>query len=53
MPTVGAYWSMLAGPSVLSSIEPRAREHLRGGFRPAVPVGPTRDELADLITRTT
>ena len=53
MPTVGRYWSMLAGPSVLSSIEHRARERLQGGFRPAVPVGPTRDELADLITRTT
>ena len=53
MPTVGLYWSMLAGPSVLSSIERRAREQIQNGFRPAVPAGPTRDELADLITRTT
>src|SRR6266568_3773461 len=49
MPVVGAYWSMLAGPSVLSGIEQRARERLESGFRPAVPEGPTRDELADLI----
>ena len=53
MPTVGAYLSMLAGPSVLSSIEGRAREQLQSGFRPAVPPGPTRDELADLIVSTT
>ncbi len=49
MPVVGAYWSMLAEPSVLSGIEQRARERLESGFRPAVPEGPTRDELADLI----
>ena len=49
MPVVGAYWGMLAGPSVLSGIEQRARERLESGFRPAVPEGPTRDELADLI----
>jgi 2-polyprenyl-6-methoxyphenol hydroxylase-like FAD-dependent oxidoreductase len=49
MPIVGAYWGMLAGPSALSSIEQRAREALQGGFRPAVPPGPTRDELVDLI----
>ena len=53
MQTVGAYWSMLAGPSVLSSIGDRARKQLQNGFRPPVPMGPTRDELADLITRTT
>jgi hypothetical protein len=34
---------------VLSGIEQRARERLESGFRPAVPEGPTRDELADLI----
>jgi 2-polyprenyl-6-methoxyphenol hydroxylase-like FAD-dependent oxidoreductase len=52
MPTVGPYLMMVAGPSVLSSIEDRAREQLQNGFRPALPPGPTRDELADLITRT-
>jgi 2-polyprenyl-6-methoxyphenol hydroxylase-like FAD-dependent oxidoreductase len=49
MPIVGAYWSMLAGPSILSSIERRARDHLQSGYRPAIPEGPTRDELATLI----
>jgi 2-polyprenyl-6-methoxyphenol hydroxylase-like FAD-dependent oxidoreductase len=53
MPIVGAYWGMLAGPSVLSSIEQRAREALQSGFRPAEPSGPTRDELVDLISGTT
>jgi 2-polyprenyl-6-methoxyphenol hydroxylase-like FAD-dependent oxidoreductase len=52
MPTVGPYMSMLVGPSVLSSIEDRAREQLQNGFRPAFAPGPTRDELAELITRT-
>jgi hypothetical protein len=36
-------------PSALDEIEPRAREIYAGGWRPAVPDGPTRDELADLI----
>jgi 2-polyprenyl-6-methoxyphenol hydroxylase-like FAD-dependent oxidoreductase len=53
MPVVGAYWGMLADPSVLSSIEQRAREALQSGFRPSVPPGPTRDELIDLISSTT
>jgi Tryptophan halogenase len=53
MPVVGSYLSMLAGPSVLSSIEDRAREQLQSGFRAAVPEGPTRDDLAELIARTT
>jgi 2-polyprenyl-6-methoxyphenol hydroxylase-like FAD-dependent oxidoreductase len=52
MPVVGAYMSMLAGPSALSSIEQRARENLQSGFRPAVPEGPTRDELVELISGT-
>jgi hypothetical protein len=52
MPTVGPYLMMIASPSVLASIEDRAREQLQNGFRPAVPRGPTRDELADIIART-
>jgi 2-polyprenyl-6-methoxyphenol hydroxylase-like FAD-dependent oxidoreductase len=50
MRVVGAYWGMLAGPSALSSIEQRAREALQSGFRPAVPPGPSRDELVDFIS---
>jgi hypothetical protein len=53
MPIVGAYWGMLADPSLLLSIEQRAREALQSGFRPAVPPGPTRDELIDLISSST
>jgi flavin-dependent dehydrogenase len=49
MPIVGAYQAMLAGPSVLAQIEERARANLRSGFRPSVPDGPTRDELAARI----
>lgn len=49
MPIVGAYRAMLAGPSVLGQIEDRARANLRNGFRPAVPAGPTRDELVARI----
>jgi 2-polyprenyl-6-methoxyphenol hydroxylase-like FAD-dependent oxidoreductase len=50
MSIVGPYWGMVAGPSALASIEQRAREALLSGFRPAVPSGPTRDELVDLIS---
>jgi hypothetical protein len=50
MPVVAPYWGMVVGPSVLSSIEQRARTALQGGFRPAIPPGPTRDELADLVS---
>ena len=49
MPIVGAYQAMLAGPSVLAQIEERARANLKSGFRPSVPDGPTRDELAARI----
>jgi 2-polyprenyl-6-methoxyphenol hydroxylase-like FAD-dependent oxidoreductase len=49
MSVVGPYWGMVVGPSVLSSVEQRAREALQRGFRPAVPPGPTRDELVDLV----
>ncbi len=51
MPIVGGYRAMLAGPSVLAQIEERARANLRAGFRPAVPDGPTRDDLVDRIAR--
>jgi hypothetical protein len=39
---------MDALPASLDAVEPRAREIFAAGWRPAVPVGPTRDELADL-----
>jgi 2-polyprenyl-6-methoxyphenol hydroxylase-like FAD-dependent oxidoreductase len=46
LPAVGAYRNMLSGPSVLSSVEPRAREHFALGFKPPVSAGPTHGELA-------
>jgi flavin-dependent dehydrogenase len=50
--TVGPYLGMTALPSGLDAVEPRAREIYATGWRPSVPAGPTRDELADLVTRT-
>jgi 2-polyprenyl-6-methoxyphenol hydroxylase-like FAD-dependent oxidoreductase len=51
MPLVGAYQGMFAKPAALSAVEERAREAFQSGFRPAIPQGPTRDELVDLIAR--
>jgi hypothetical protein len=39
---------MDALPESLDAVEPRARELFASGWRPAVPDGPTRDELAQL-----
>lgn len=46
---VGPYMAMLALPASLATVEPRAREMYAGGWRPPVPDGPTRDELAELV----
>ena len=51
MPIVGAYRSMLTGPSALAAIEQRARDVLLRGWRPALADGPTRDELVERISR--
>jgi hypothetical protein len=50
-PLVGPYLSMRALPSSLDPARPRATEIYASGWRPRVPDGPTRDELADLVTR--
>lgn len=47
-PLVGPYAAMAALPASLAPAEPRAREIFAGGWRPAVPPGPTRSELGDL-----
>lgn len=47
---VGPYMAMLALPASLATVEPRAREIYASGWRPPVPDGPTRDELAALVT---
>lgn len=45
---VGPYARMDALPASLDPVEPRAREIFAAGWRPDVPDGPTRAELADL-----
>ena len=40
---------MTALPDSLRAIEPRARARYASGWRPPVPPGPSRDELAGII----
>ncbi|MFI7547104.1 FAD-dependent oxidoreductase [Actinoplanes sp. NPDC049599] len=49
MAVVGPYLAMDALPATLAEVEPRAREIFAGGWRPPVPPGPTRDDLAALL----
>ncbi len=43
------YFAMTALPETLRPAEPWARTAYQGGWRPAYAVGPTRDELVDVI----
>lgn len=45
---VDPYARMIAKPDSLLAAEPRARQIYAGGWRPVVPPGPSRDELAAL-----
>jgi hypothetical protein len=47
------YFMMRALPTSLNAIEPRVRDIYAGGWRPAVPEGPSRSVLAELIAQTT
>jgi 2-polyprenyl-6-methoxyphenol hydroxylase-like FAD-dependent oxidoreductase len=47
---VGPYQAMLALPGSLDAVQARARDIYATGWRPPVPPGPTRDELAGLVT---
>jgi hypothetical protein len=47
---VGPYLAMLAPPGSLDAVQARAREIYASGWRPPIPPGPSRQELADLIT---
>jgi hypothetical protein len=47
---VGPYQAMLALPGSLDAVQARARDIYATGWRPLVPPGPTRDELAGLVT---
>ncbi len=51
MRVVGPYLGMQVLPGSLAAVEPRAREVFARGWRPPVPDGPSRDELADLVIR--
>jgi 2-polyprenyl-6-methoxyphenol hydroxylase-like FAD-dependent oxidoreductase len=43
---VGDFATMDALPASLAAVEPAARAHYARGWRPALPAGPSRDELA-------
>jgi 2-polyprenyl-6-methoxyphenol hydroxylase-like FAD-dependent oxidoreductase len=49
-PLVVPYLGMRALPDSLDAVQPRGREIYARGWRPPVPEGPTRDELAELVT---
>ncbi|GGQ55516.1 FAD-dependent oxidoreductase [Couchioplanes azureus] len=51
MRVIGPYLTMNALPATLGEVEPRAREIYARGWRPPVPAGPTRDDLAELVRR--
>ncbi len=46
----GPYQAMLALPASLDAVQARARAIYATGWRPPAPPGPTRDELASLVT---
>ena len=50
--TIMPYVMMRTLPSSLNAIEPRVRHIYAGGWRPAMPEGPSRGGLAELIART-
>jgi 2-polyprenyl-6-methoxyphenol hydroxylase-like FAD-dependent oxidoreductase len=49
---VAPYTTMDALPVSLAAAEPAAREIYAGGWRPAVPEGPTREELSSVVSTT-
>ncbi|MGB8381634.1 MAG: FAD-dependent oxidoreductase [Dermatophilaceae bacterium] len=51
MPVVGPYLAMEALPGSLAVVQPQVRERYATGWRPPIPAGPSRDELADLVSR--
>src|SRR5436309_103444 len=48
MAAAGPYLGMLALPSILDSVQEKARAVLQTGWRPAYANGPSRDELVEL-----
>jgi 2-polyprenyl-6-methoxyphenol hydroxylase-like FAD-dependent oxidoreductase len=51
-PYIGPYASMSALPSSLDAVQSRAKDVYASGWRPPVPPGPTRDQLAELVRET-
>ncbi len=51
MQHAGGYLSMAALPASMRAAEPIARGVFAGGWRPAYSPGPSRDELAEIVTR--
>lgn len=47
---IGPYQAMLALPASLDAVQARARAIYASGWRPPIPPGPTRRELAGLVT---
>ena len=47
---VGPYQAMLALPDSLNAVQAQARAIYASGWRPPIPPGPTREELAELVT---
>jgi hypothetical protein len=47
-PVIGPYTAMRAGPALLRTVEPVARDVYRSGWRPTLAPGPARAELAAL-----
>ncbi len=47
---VGPYQVMLALPGSLDAVQARARDIYASGWRPPIPPGPAREELAGLVT---
>jgi hypothetical protein len=50
MKVVGPFQAMLAPPASLDAAQARAREIFASGWRPPVPPGPSREELASLVS---
>jgi 2-polyprenyl-6-methoxyphenol hydroxylase-like FAD-dependent oxidoreductase len=50
MRLIGPFLGMEVLPTALAEIEPQVRAIYAGGWRPPTPAGPSRDDLAELIT---
>jgi hypothetical protein len=51
MGVVGPYLLMEALPASLAAVRPWAQQRYAAGWRPPVPPGPSREELAELVAR--